>query len=118
MTACIRLFNLYPVIIICLDFLIYLICTLYDWLKSKFLIYHNNFGEQHGSYNLTLAQSKRQPSHEWNKSSLQLGAPNLAPSTTPSKHLVDFAKKAEIARTPVAQRQSGNNSFRSQFTLG
>jgi Ca2+-binding EF-hand superfamily protein len=82
------------------------------------LLYHNNFGEQHGSYKLNLAQSKRQPSQEWNKSSLQLGAPNLAPTTTPTKHLSDFARKAEIARTPVAQRQSGNNSFRSQFTLG
>lgn len=82
------------------------------------LLYHNNFGEQHGSYNLTLAQSRRQPSQAWNQSSLELGAPNLADTTTPTKHLADFAKRAELARTPVERRQSGNNSFRSQFSLG
>ena len=82
------------------------------------LLYHNNFGEQHGSYHLTLAQSKRHPSQAWNASSLELGAPNLAPITSPTKHLADFTRKAEAARTPVSQRQSGNNTFRSQIFFG
>ena len=66
--------------------------------------------EKHSRHVTGLA--RRRPTTAWNQSSIVLG------TTDKPKHLVDFSDKSNNLRTPVSKRQSGNNTFRSQFIFG